>query len=409
MEPCFNEQHQNLDQQPLNVDLCLKLMISYLDVEDLLNVADTCTQMKRAAELTFSHQYGRYPFCIGENNNDNNKEELRWDTFNSTVFLRNPKSGFQLLRCFGHLISKLQLKCNKIDTILPHLDECMTKYCANYLTELKITDRNRSFKHLETSFPNIENVQLLNCDLDKSITKFNERFPKMRKLELAHAFREYTHADEQSCIMAHFPHLEQLSIAAPMDKCNFFNALNWCGFQEENILSALQMNPNLRSLSLHSRFPLRKEFLREVSVLCESLETLQISGLHCKSKVHFKNVKHFKLADHCCRACNLIPFTFDALEIFNIKSYKPLESFIIEFIRNNPTIKKLKFLSFFVKHEMLTPDNLIEMRKSLEFIEEIEFAIDCSLAAKNIPFEFLVTCQSLKKLVLNVTFESFFL
>lgn len=68
------------------------------------------------------------------------------------------------------------------------LDEYLVKYCANSLTELEFLHRELSFEKLQITFPNIQKIQLTNCYLDDFITKFNERFPKMRSLELARGY-----------------------------------------------------------------------------------------------------------------------------------------------------------------------------------------------------------------------------
>lgn len=56
------------DIQHLNIDLCLELILPYLNVQDLANCADTSKQMRRAAEIIFAHKYGRTLFDIGEKN-----------------------------------------------------------------------------------------------------------------------------------------------------------------------------------------------------------------------------------------------------------------------------------------------------------------------------------------------------
>lgn len=127
-----------------------------------------------------------------------------------------------------------------------YLDEYVTKYCAKYITELIVLGRKYSFGNLQTSFPNVEEVSLCNCNLDNSITKFNEHFPKIRRLELAWDYLKYTEVDDQTLIVDRFPHLEHLSI-------NIYkpSAIHKSGLREEIVLSIFKLNPNIRSLTVN--------------------------------------------------------------------------------------------------------------------------------------------------------------
>lgn len=281
------------------------------------------------------------------------------DTYRSFVYLYDSKICFKVLRCFGHVISKVHLAYYGFtDLFWMHFDEYVKKYCANYITELEFYIRNRSFENLQISFPNVETVRLLNCNLDKSITKFNERFPKMRGLELARGYSKGTKADDESCIVAYYPHLEHLSI----NISSWMSRAYVLGFRDETVLSVLELNPNIQSLQLCSDWGLEEEFVRSISKICKSLDILQITGcpLRFKGKIHFKSVKTFKI-DHQCRFFNSpIPLTFDAVEAFEFDSVSPFKSFLFDFVRNNPTIVKLSLL-FKSNSCIFTHDKMNEM------------------------------------------------
>lgn len=50
-EQLDEEQYSSFsDFRQLNMDFCLELVCPYMDVNDLSSVADSCKQMKRAAE-----------------------------------------------------------------------------------------------------------------------------------------------------------------------------------------------------------------------------------------------------------------------------------------------------------------------------------------------------------------------
>lgn len=353
--------------------------------------------MKRAAELTFAHKYRKTHFYIYES-----KELCPFSNDGNEIYLCEKKICFRVLRCFGQMISQLSLKCSRSTAIFwTYLDEYVKQYCANNLTQLAFWSRMISFENLQITFPSVENVRFIDCKLNKTITKFNARFPKMRSLEFAIGYRSHTEVDEQHCIEAHFPYLEHLSINFPGTRAKEI------GFQEKNVLNALKLNRgNLRSLNLCDTFNFHKApFIRAISEMCESLDTLQITGypLQNHGKIHFKNVKTFKIDHLYSNLRSPISLTFDTLETLECHSVSSLPPFLFDFVRMNPSITKMR-LSFTC--DSLTRDEIIKMKKSFAFVKEIE-QIDIlirDIIPADISF-FVNSFKSLKKLILKPTFD----
>lgn len=392
------EQHQEhssfQELQHLNIDLCLELIFPYLELDDLANAADTCKQMQSAAEDAFARNYGGNVFVVSERAYYG-KNDFERDT---TIYIGNRKRCFQVLRSFGHLISGLYLIYYEFTKpFWMELDKYVENYCANYISRLEILGRKCSFRNLPSTFPRVENVVLLSCELDGRITELNERFPKMRSLVLARDFFHWTKVCYEPSIVEHFPHLEHLSVflADWHEKRH--------GLREHTVLSILRLNPSLRRLNLCSDHYLSEEFVRSVSEICESLNTLQITGraLNFHGKIHFKNVKMLTIQLHRGIFDTPIPLTFDALEIFKCR-FLELEPFVFDFIRNNPTIVKLDLLFLdHVKH-IFAFKNTAETKRLFASVKEVWLIISNNTfsSAKEIT-NFMDNCPSVQSLVLK--------
>lgn len=355
----LDQHHSNgPDYQNLNMDLCLELVFLYLDLKDLVSAADANKQMKDAAELTFRCRYGKNLFVFYTKTQHVLPSTVRVTYLDVS---RDPKLCFGVLRCFGHLISKLLLDYYFSSPLFcSRLDIYISKYSIDYVTEFEIYGYENALKNIQRPFPNVEKLRLILCDLDQSSTKFNEWFPKLRSLEFARDFLVCTNIDDQSCVATHFQNLKHLSVHVSNDS-------EIPGFREENILAALKANPQIRSLCLYSLdYDLPLEFFRKISETCDCLETLEINGYLAQfnSTVHFKKVKMFSLCPIGCHITS-IPFTFDALKAFNWKVSELQES-IFSFIQNNPSITKFSFCNSFNKSVNIENVNSIELIKEVK-------------------------------------------
>lgn len=416
MESNDNKSSNFENFQHLNLDLCLELIFPFLGFIDLVNAADSCKQMRSAAENIFERKYKRTRFIIKiyYKSNFPPKYSIRNNKYQNEVEFEDFRICFKVLRCFGRTITKLRLQkieCDESFGQLPtYLYRYIVQFCANYLKELEFKGGNFNFGNLQVSFPSVEHVRFFGCNLDRTITKFNERFPKMRSLEFLAHLRRRTKVDDQTCIVEHFPHLEHLHLTT----LHTVEDTDFGVFQEKFILAALKLNPNVRSLTLLPILHFGDEFLQTITEVCKSLETIVIGcdWLHLKSKcktVFFKDVRFFEMQFFRQRYCNEIyfpiPFRFDSLTAFDCKHFPTLTRNLFDFVRNNPTITKLTFSS---RHHMcnLSPEDIIKMHESFAFIREIEFDDfhnwrgNTSMKMNNIT-TISNSCRTLQKLILN--------
>lgn len=97
---------------------------------DLLNIADTNTQLKQAADTVFERKFGEKKFCL------NRRRPTKAENFFNITEL---KSSLQTLRCFGHLITKLEVNSTTLrGSSLSHLFRYTTEYCSESLVELSL-------------------------------------------------------------------------------------------------------------------------------------------------------------------------------------------------------------------------------------------------------------------------------
>lgn len=343
-----NQDEQYTSIQDLNMDLCFELIFPYLDVSDLVNVADSSKQMKEVAELTFFRKYRKLiiEVCM-RMEKDIPKYEI--DARDDYLILWDLKTCFGVLRCFGTLISKLSLnyfyKFTSDRIQHSRLSQYVMAYCVNNVTELEIFNNEQELSSLQKPFANVETVRLVDCILDGSSMRLNEWFPKMRNLEFVkgrgHFWKWDTKTDDPSFIIAHFPNLEHFGVYV----VNNENV----GFHEDIVLATLRLNPQIRSLSLHLHSVLDLDaciwpkLFREISESCDHLENLKIVGTFGKEDddlIHFKNLKSLHISS--IHPLRMIPFICDKLEYFCINS--GIYNQILKFLQNNPSISKLKIL-----------------------------------------------------------------
>ena len=115
---------------------CLERIFAFLDLENLLNVAQTCKRLQTAAAYNFYDRFGRnrirfFPFW--KNRTFNYRPENIIDVCGQKLSLR-------FLRCFGGKISKIDqfTECN-------YINQYISKYCANELSSI----------YFKTIFPKI--------------------------------------------------------------------------------------------------------------------------------------------------------------------------------------------------------------------------------------------------------------
>lgn len=166
----------------INID-CLEKICNFLSFEDLLNIADTNKHLKQAADLVYTLKYGNSLVYIPtlrkildvHHNNCN------------TLIMYSLKTVLQALRCFGHIISLLNISpLTKIDASFAFVMEYVGEYCANQLKELKFCVPTENALHLLKK-PLLK-VQKLDIEQMNgvSINLINQLFPNLISLSISY-------------------------------------------------------------------------------------------------------------------------------------------------------------------------------------------------------------------------------
>lgn len=150
----------------INID-CLEKIFSNLNLRDLLNVADSNKSLKQAVDLVYSRRFGpktiffRVIFKLSRDSIEMSHQKIEFNDL---------RTALQLIRCFGHLISKLEYD-HSIDTYPKHrneVDRYINEYCANSLSELQFFTTSKDvFERLEKPFLNVKTVCFNYCSLGK--------------------------------------------------------------------------------------------------------------------------------------------------------------------------------------------------------------------------------------------------
>lgn len=151
-------------------DDCSEKIIKYLDLDDILNIAETSKHLKTSVDLAFHFKFRKIPFEINTNYVHKKKER---------VPISNVRNSFRLLRSFGHLILSLEivrpLGCGKY--LISYLD----RYCTKSLKIIAFNDVDIDLsKYLERPFLNVTRLCIHSCrNLD--LYKFKKYFPHMKQ------------------------------------------------------------------------------------------------------------------------------------------------------------------------------------------------------------------------------------
>lgn len=312
----------------INTD-CLEKILEKLSLSDLLNVADTNTQLKRTAERIFYRKY--QPI------------DVTFDYCFTYVFIERGLNSdrvfsyrkvLQFFRCFGHLVQKLTINSYHLDLVCVHRARLCTyykyfeKYCSETVSEIKL-HQDLSVFNMLFSFKNVEKVSFATHGQPLGLSKYNKWFPNMREL----AFKGFSVSE-----YAHFPHLE-------VCKVDFGN---YCG---TSITEFIQLNPQLRRIHFDCSYEsfshnTQIRTIRNALHRLPQLEFLHVglNGLNSEDVstiAHHDQLKVFSLRIYGNHRVDKFPFSFDRLEEFVLELDCNLNAQSIDFISEHPSIQRL--------------------------------------------------------------------
>lgn len=146
----------------INFD-CLEHIYKFIDGNDLLNVADTCTQLREVATSIFVSKYKPVYLQLNIINEFQQNTTIRWEKCSINDF----KICLKFLRCFGHTMDCLKLNYN--DTVKWHciaIDKYVNKYCAKTLKIMEMHNAQRhTMSQIQKPFLEVFSLEFDDCDL----------------------------------------------------------------------------------------------------------------------------------------------------------------------------------------------------------------------------------------------------
>lgn len=365
----------------LNID-CLEGILEYLKLEDLLNAADSNKRLCHASKFVFFGKYGspKITFIRAYKSRQECLKQYKLievQTKNN-ISLNDLKSIFQILRNFGHLISKINfdLLSSEISRQTRiYIIDYVNYYCHESLNEIFIVMMNQDFlKCFKKPFIRVKTVTILSGFLMQK-NSLVWSFPKMQNLEIM--LESYATISES--IVNHFPYLKHFKISEEKQSC-LWERLGCLMLPEnykederiESFKAFLKLNPQLEHLYMGIKMEADFKILQVFGEREQNPKSLvlQLPKYPNVTKIHLKNIENLSI----CRAEKEriifeIPFLCDKLESFEIDLDGQSDEYIYQFCHDNPTIRKLKF-----GHTPISRDfniNYLRLSQSLPFLEEM--------------------------------------
>lgn len=277
--------HTGLKFVDLNEDVQI-LVLENLDFDDLLSFSETSQHFSALATTVFKRKFS-HKFV------EMKSETASYPDDAGRIYLRDEEKTRRLLGQFSSSIYKLKVNYGESYDLEETTAEAMSRlinlYCADTLIEIAIFDKHHSFfSQITKPFTSVESVEL-NGDfknVSSGVLNFGEIFPAMKSLSLSvSTFKRINQ------IFLNFLNLVELRVR--FCDWNYMRILKESDFEQ-----ILRMNPQIRSLKMHSP---SENVLRIANKLLPNLEFLRIEPswfdeiFNTGPKISFKNVKILEL------------------------------------------------------------------------------------------------------------------
>lgn len=342
----------------LNID-CLEAILNYLDFQDLINAADANKRIKHAAKFVFAEKYSDLklvfrvlPPSMRLIIPNPEIDDRSMNLFPNHVDVHDLKIALQLLRCFGCVMKKIQLKFSKT-VYNQYITSYINQFCADSITKFNITDiPEGGLNYFTQPFTRIEKVRFETYEGEYQLAEndwLNRLFPKMKKLKVSSVFK-CSALFENGDTVNHFPHLEHLVII----KRKIFGPGKVC---RENILKTLKLNPQLKKLRVKCtecglNQILGADFFHSAEYSLQNLESLHMT-MHFNTFFHkfefetlrLKNVKHLRVEFNRYSTAGSIVFPFYFPKLETLRCHEKFSDRCYRFIKKHPTISTLYLTS----------------------------------------------------------------
>lgn len=209
----FQNKHQRLNEieklqatqiTDLNDD-CLQMIFEFLDIQSLVNIADSNRWLVNAARLVYIRKFSKISVVIDFNNHN------CWGlTHNDTnIYVYDPKICFRLLRIMGFAITDLRICYNATEVKqFKYVEQYIKQYCSGTVRMLQFAHKPSFWiQNFEKPFTKVESVKCLASKFGNEFHYFPRWFPNLRILELDNCDITY------EITFPPFPHLTKLRIS----------------------------------------------------------------------------------------------------------------------------------------------------------------------------------------------------
>lgn len=216
-------------------DFCLLNIFGHLDLQSLLNVANTSKRLQELVLDVYKRRFGEKTVSISVHEHGDTLRES-----SDGIRIRGLKTILQYLRCFGPLIHGLSIGyCEEKSKHYVHVHEYVNDFCAQSLVRIEFRNLpNIAIEQFQKVFVNIQDVSFEQCDLGEKWPSFVQWFSNLRSLSFDEVRMVYR------SIKTPFQNLEHLRL----------NGLRCDGFKTIKIAADLLDGINqLKSLDIAER------------------------------------------------------------------------------------------------------------------------------------------------------------
>lgn len=186
-------------------DFCLLNILGRMDVQSLLNAADTNKRLRSLSTDVYNRKFGAKMVSISERHGIHGRGEV--DESSDAIRIHGLKPSLQCLRCFGPFINGLSIGYGGSTHKYNYVHEYVDSFCAENLRRITFDGMQKiNMNQFQKVFVNIRDVTIVDCDLGDKWSSFVRCFTNLRCLSLRDVRMVYRSIEKP------FPSLERLRI-----------------------------------------------------------------------------------------------------------------------------------------------------------------------------------------------------
>lgn len=286
---------------------CLEHIFEFLEYRDLVNVADTHTHLRVAAESVFVREHKKRMIIVDVNLRIYSPESGTYDIaiYDNAIRIRVPLLAFKTIRVFGEYVSEIRLDI-QTDSVLREKFFChVNENCHKTLKTLEILfDDSKIFGAAKHPFENVEKFTYAWGSVGPGCEHLNRLFPRLRELYMGHL----NEIGDTKYILQSFPNL------------NTFSYYAW-KFNESDVKKIISLNPQLQTFELpryadpHIWEDVNKDLKNLKSIrMCYNLGEV---SLFAGPSIVFNSVEIFDVTTE-----GTAPFTTKPIDVFSFRCLK---------------------------------------------------------------------------------------